>query len=209
MRAPAAAIVFRGVLAIAAAAAVFAQLAVTLSQHTSVVNFFSYFTIESNIIGVVVFAAGAVLAGLRAVPSPLWLAVRGASVVYLAFVGAVFNTVLTGTDLGDLIPWVNVVHHMVMPVAVVVDWLLWPPARRIPLGVAALWLVYPALYTAYSLIRGAQVGFYAYPFFNPSVQAGYGGVAVYCAVLLVAFLVLGLLIRWLGNLRAARVIRRA
>lgn len=39
-----------------------------------------------------------------------WEVVRGASVVYLAFVGLVFNTLLVGADLGELVPWVNVVH---------------------------------------------------------------------------------------------------
>ena len=94
----------------------------------------------------------------------------------------------------------NAVHHVIMPIAVVVDWLVWPPARRLRLRVVGWWLVYPLVYLGYSLIRGPIAHFYAYPFFDPSVQAGYPGVAVYCAALIAAFLLLGLLLIGLGNL---------
>ncbi|WP_196240566.1 Pr6Pr family membrane protein [Nocardioides anomalus] len=48
------------------------------------------------------------------------------------------------------------------------------------------------------MIRGAATGFYPYPFFNPHHVGGYGGVAAYCAVLLLAFVALAFVVRLLG-----------
>lgn len=169
------------------------------------VNFFSYFTTLSNLFASIVFIIGAVKILRRSDDGPRWEAVRGASVVYLAFVGIVFNTLLAGADLGGLLPWTNVVHHMLMPLAVVIDWVLVPPRRRLSMRTAWLWLLVPVVYTGYSVVRGAITGFYCYPFFNPAAVGGYGGVAVYCVALLVAFIVLALVIRLVGNALSRRL----
>jgi len=120
----------------------------------------------------------------------------------MVFVGIVFSTLLRDTDLGSLIPWVNLVHHYLMPVIVVVDWVVWPPQRKLPWKVIGWWMVFPAVYVAYSLIRGAAIGFYPYPFFNPAVSGGYGGVTVLCLIMLVAFVAIAVGVRALGNWRA-------
>ncbi|GAA2016428.1 Pr6Pr family membrane protein [Nakamurella flavida] len=194
-------VVGRLVFAAATLAGILTQLVITVTGDHGVVNFFSYFTILSNLLAGLVFVAGAVRLARGQEDGPLAVAIRGASVVYMLFVGVVFSTLLSGADLGPLEPWVNTVHHYVMPVVVLVDWLVWPPARRLPLRTAALYLLFPLIYTVYSLIRGAVTGWYAYPFFNPSVSGGYGGVALLCAGMLVAFLLIALLVRWLGNAR--------
>ncbi|SFS05968.1 hypothetical protein SAMN04487846_2048 [Microbacterium sp. cf046] len=176
-----------------------------LAKGYDVVNFFSYFTNLSNIIISVVFIISAVrLVRDRTLVSSADVAIRGAAVVYIVFVGLVFNTLLRDVELGDLMPWVNVVCHFVLPIAGLIDWLVWPPRRRIPIATAFWWLVFPAVYVVYSLIRGAITGFYPYPFFNPAAVGGYAGVALYCAGMLVGFLVLALLIRWAGNALGAR-----
>lgn len=189
---------FRVVLALASLVAVGAQLSVTVAKDYSLVNFFSYFTNLSNIFGSLVFLVGAVLL-LRTPAEDLDARWRGAAVVYLVLVGLVFNVLLRDTDLGDLKPWVNVVVHMAMPVAVLVDWLVWPPGRRVERRWIGLWLVVPGVYVAYSLVRGAVTGFYPYPFFDPDRSGGYAGVAAYCVVMLVGFLLMSLLVRRLGD----------
>ena len=37
--------------------------------------------------------------------------IRGAAVVYIVFVGLLFNTLLRDVDLGGLLPWFNAVCH--------------------------------------------------------------------------------------------------
>jgi hypothetical protein len=201
-------IVFRLVLAALSLTGVVVQFVIAVQANFGIVNFFSYFTNLTNILASTVFIVSAVHLARGYETNDRDVAIRGGSVVYMVFVGIVFNTLLVGADLGELQPWVNVVHHMVMPLAVLVDWVVWPPLTRIARKTALVWTIFPAAYVVYSLIRGAITGFYAYPFFNPVANGGYGGVALYCGVMLLAFVVLALLVRWLANARvqaAARV----
>lgn len=198
-----AAIVFRLVFAALSLTAVAVQFfAVTIPYGHSIPNFFCYFTNLSNIMISIVFIVSAVrLIAARKDPSDTDVAIRGGVVVYIAFVGVVFNTILADTDLGQLIPWVNVVVHMIVPLAGVVDWIVWAPRRRLPFRIVLWWMIWPAAYSIFSVARGAIDGFYPYPFFNPAVSGGYGGVALWCAALVVGFFVLAVVIRWVGNLR--------
>lgn len=198
-----AAIVFRLVFAALSLFAVGWQLfAVHIPKGFDVVNFFVYFTNLSNILISVVFIIGAVrLIRGRTDPSASDVAIRGAATVYIAFVGIVFNTVLADTDLGDLVPWVNLIVHTIIPIAGVLDWFLWAPKRKLPFTITFWWMIWPAVYSIFSIVRGAITGFYPYPFYNPGVQGGYGGVALWCLVLVVAFFVLAVLVWALGNLR--------
>ena len=141
-----------------------------------VLNFFSYFTNLSNIFaaGVLLLAAAYGLTNRRA--SERFTLLRGASVVAMAIVGIVFAAVLRNEDLGTLRPWVNIVLHYVMPLAVILDWVLAPPKRVPSFRRSLLWLVFPTLYLVYTLARGAVAGWYPYPFLNPSGAHGYGGV---------------------------------
>ena len=200
-----AAVVFRLVLAAAALGAIVFQLvAIHIPKGYSPVNFFSYFTNLSNILISAVFIATAVrLLGARSAPTPRDTAMRGAAVVYIAFVGLVFNTLLRDADLSDINPVVNVILHFVLPIAGVVDWLIWPPKNRLPFSVVWWWMIFPAAYAVFSIVRGAIDGIYPYPFFNPAAVGGYGAVLLYCLVMVVGFFVLAVVVRLLGNWRAA------
>ena len=178
--------------------AVGTQLGIHLGEGYSVVNFFSYFTNLANIFAAVVLLVESVLTWRGKEGGPVWALLRCISVVCMALVGIVFNTLLRDVDLGSLLPWINTWLHYVMPVAVVADWLIQPPRHRIPLkrvGVAAL---FPLAYLGYSLIRGAAISWYAYPFINPA-NGGYGTVAVTCVFIAVGFVAMTLLIMFLGN----------
>ncbi|MFG6491652.1 Pr6Pr family membrane protein [Microbacterium sp. P03] len=199
-----AALVLRLVMAAASLAGVVTQFVIAVQIDFGVVNFFSYFTTLSNLFASIVFLVGAAQIIRKKPAGPRWDAVRGSSVVYMAFVGIVFNTLLAGADVGPLLPWTNVVHHMLMPLAVVIDWLLLPPRTRLSLRTAFVWILVPVVYTVYSVVRGAITGFYCYPFFNPAAVGGYGGVALYCVVLLIGFIVLALVIRAVGNAMSRR-----
>ena len=70
---------------------------------------------------------------------------RGAAVLYIAITGVVFAVLLAGLqeELQTTIPWVDFVVHKLMPVALVADWLVDPPRRRLPWLTVAAWLAYP------------------------------------------------------------------
>lgn len=175
------------------------QLAVHVHSGHSIVNFFSYFTNLSNIFAAVVLLNGAVSFIQHRDLTMRDDIIRGASIVSMALVGIVFSLLLRDQDLGSLLPWVNIVLHYIMPVVIMLDWLYQPPKAKLTLKQAAYWLIFPSLYVAYSIIRGAIVGWYAYPFFNPARSGGSGGVALYCIAILVMFSLLCWLFITLGN----------
>ena len=180
--------------------AIVTQLTIQIQSGFSVVNFFSYFTNLSNIIATVVLLVGVFFLFQRRESTPTFDLVRGAAAVYMAVVGIVFGLLLRDVELGALLPWVNTVLHYIMPVVMVLDWLYMPPTTRLFASQSWVWLIFPLLYLAYSLIRGAIVGFYAYPFFNPAKVGGYGGVVLYCIAIAIAFLIVSWLIMLLGNM---------
>ena len=139
-------------------------------------EFFSYFTVQTNLLVVVVLLATALTEGRR----PRFLdRVRGATTVYMVVVFLVFAVLLAPIEGVDLtaVPWDNTVLHQVVPVVVLLDWVVDPPAERIPWRVGLLWLAYPLLYAAWALVRGLLDGWYPYPFLDPDVD-GYAAVAV-------------------------------
>ncbi|MBC3840126.1 hypothetical protein GXW82_07850 [Streptacidiphilus sp. 4-A2] len=133
-----------------------AALGTTLDQavHTGEGwgNWASYFTNISNLLGVLVFLLGgvALLRGSRPVPDRL----RGAATLYLVITGAVYWTLLANTIDSQTIVWANDTVHGIMPAAMLADWLLRPPARRLRWSQGLPWLVFPLVYLAYSLLRG-------------------------------------------------------
>jgi hypothetical protein len=170
----------------------------------SAVNYFSYFTNISNILGAIVFLC----VGLGVERTWAVELVRGAATLYLVVTFLVFAVLLSDIPLGLVLPWVNTVLHQVMPIAVLLDWLFSPPRLRLALRRSLLWLILPIVYLTYSLIRGANVEWYPYPFLDPGKVSGYGGVAAYCAGITVLFLVLTALLTWCGNyLHERRIVR--
>lgn len=131
-------------------------------------NFFSYFTIEANTFAVIVLllSAFALYGGSKHKSIPL---LRGASTLFMAIVGIVFPLLLSGLENVEFtaVPWDNIVLHYLMPVVVVLDWLLDLPKTRIAFKRGLIWISIPVAYVVYSLIRGAIVGWYPYPFLNP------------------------------------------
>lgn len=157
----------------------------------NLINFFSYFTIESNILVFITlfFSAIAVAWGKNSKLDTL----RSAVTLYILVVGIGFSFLLAGLENVALtaVPWDNVVLHYIMPIAMLVDFLVDRPKRMLSFTRSLYWLLFPIVYLAYSLTRGALTGWYPYPFLNPDT-AGYGAIAFTVSCLLV----LGLGLLW-------------
>jgi hypothetical protein len=162
------------------------------------VNFFSYFTIQSNLIGAAVLLYLAVRGGQRSARVDWW---RGAAAVYLTVTFFVVIFLLSGTDVGLQLPWVDVVLHKVVPVVVVADYLIDPPMTRLSISDGLRWLAYPLIWLAYTMVRGPIADWYPYPFLDPA-DGGYGPVAVTVVAIVVAGAILCAVYVWLGNLRS-------
>ncbi len=146
----------------------------------SVVNFFSFFTIESNVFGAAVFAVAGWAAYKNRSIAHL-AAIRGASTLYMAITGIVYSLLLANADVQTPIPWINAVLHYIFPVLIVADWLIDPPKKTITFKKALIWLTFPVVYAIYSLVRGASTHWYPYPFLNVDTL-GYGQVLANCIV---------------------------
>ncbi len=181
-----------GVLTIVAVVAQYTHRANPSGFYT--VNYFSFFTNESNL-----FAAALLLYGAYVGPRSggasrrsLYDLLRGAAVLYMTITGAVFALLLSRSP--ESLPWANAVVHYVMPVVIALDWVLDPPSSQVTPSRAGRWLIFPLVYLSYTLIRGAIVGWYPYPFLNVTIH-GYArvlanGVGVAIAMILVAITVL-------------------
>ena len=174
------------------------QLGIHVGHGFSVLNFFSYFTNLSNIFAGSVLVVESVLTWRGKDLGPVWALLRCISVVCMALVGIVFSALLRDVDLGSLLPWINTWLHYVMPVAIVADWLIFPPRHTIALKRLGVAVLFPLAYLAYSLIRGAAIDWYAYPFLNPA-DGGYGAVLLTCLIIAVGFVAVTALIIVLGN----------
>ena len=187
-----------GVLRLAAAALVLSAVITQIVDQ--LVNdafepehYFSYFTIESSLINIVVLTVGGVLA-LRWRRDPeLFSAVRLATVAYAIITAAVYNILLRGLPPEGFqgVQWPNEVEHVWIPIVIVLDWLLSP--GRPSIGWKRLWLVvsYPVAWCAFTLVRGAIDGWYPYPFIDPTGDGGYPSVFAYIIALSIVIVVIG------------------
>ncbi len=185
--------------AVVIAAAIVVQLQTTLAiahergQHlpTVLTNFFSFFTVLSNVLGALTLVIGGV-----------WLLIRGArpeprtvSVLFLAVgtcmvtTGIVYNVLLRGIPLpqGATVPWSNEVLHGIGPALFLIDLVL-RLGRRLRWHDLGFALVFPLAWVGYTLVRGEAITnpatgkpwWYPYPFLDPYVTPnGYIGVAGY------------------------------
>jgi hypothetical protein len=171
------------------------------SETFSPGNFFSFFTIQSNVFAAVVLVLAALVR--REERSRAFDAIRGAATFFIAITGVVFALLLSGLqeELDTHIAFVNFVVHYLIPVVLVVDWFLDPPRHRLGLKVAVAWLAYPLAWFAYTLIRGSAVDWYPYPFVDVA-RHGYGGVLARGVVFAVAFAAGGVLFAWLSDRRS-------
>lgn len=183
-------------------AALFAQLVIGMSRaELTVANFFSFFTVLSNIASVMMLAMLAWRPARSS--SPVFSLFRGAVTVYMSVTGLLYAVLLapTGIDVGLTEPWVNWSLHVVGPVALAIDWILSPAAVELPRRAPLIWMAFPAAYLVYSLTRGAIVDWYPYPFLDPAETGGYLGVAGWVGVALLVILGFGYAYYWWANRR--------
>jgi hypothetical protein len=175
-----------GVLRIAAGLLVLA--AITTQIVDLVVNdafepqeYFSYFTIQSSLVNIVVLAAGGLLAMRWRADPELFTAVRMTTVTYAVVTAVVYNLLLRGLPTDDFVgvQWPNEVTHVWIPIVIALDWVLSP--GRAVLAWGRLWLAigYPLLWLGFTLVRGVLTGWYPYPFLDPDGPNGPVSVIAY------------------------------
>src|SRR5699024_11507523 len=95
-----------------------------------------------------------------------WSLIRGAAVMYMTTTGVIYAALLGGVfnPFDGSHSWMDAVLHQLIPIVMILDLLLRPPATRLTFRGALVWTVYPLLYVAYTLVRGSIVDWYPYDF---------------------------------------------
>jgi len=169
------------------------------SATFSLANYLSYFTVESNILGVIALLVG----GLLAPQGRGWQLFRGAATLYMLITMVVYAVLLSRIDVMLNDKWINDVMHRYLPLVLLLDWLLvaMPQRLRPSPQLIGQWLIFPLVYGVYSLIRGPIVDWYPYPFIDPR-QQGYLSMAIGLVVLTLVFAALAVAMASLGDLPA-------
>ncbi len=151
-------------LALLGAFALASTAAMTIRHDSSLPNFFSYFTVESNFL-VLLVSVLAVLRRLRDRTAIRLL--RLAALTGITITGAVYATVIAPHTNPQGIDLVNdVILHYVVPSLAVLGFLLVGPRIRFERSDIAF-MAWPALWIVYTMVRGAV----SHPGF-PGIEAG-------------------------------------
>ncbi|KQO36656.1 Pr6Pr family membrane protein [Aeromicrobium sp. Leaf245] len=174
------------------------QTILTADEGRSLVNLFSYFTIESNILVVVTCALLAIRPDRG---GRVFGMLRLASLTGITVTGVVYATVLAGNvDMTGVEWWLDKIFHYVVPILTVVGFLVLRPRTRLDWS-ALGGLAFPVLWLTYTLVRAqvAEPTFLLTPTQTAPVPYGFldaaessaGAVAVVCVVLTAVFVALG------------------
>lgn len=161
------------------------------STPARIVNFFSFFTVQSNIL---VAVTSGLLARNLDRQSTVFRALRLDAVICITVTGVVFHLALA--SLQELTGWDKVADfllHTLSPILGAAGWLLLGPRLHLTARIVRLAVIAPVCWLVYALIYGAIVedrngnDYYAYPFMNVQVH-GYAVALIRCAVVAALFL---------------------
>ena len=152
-------------------------------------NFFSYFTILSNLLVAIVYSFAA-LSLDKLSPS-----IQAATATYIVIVSAGYSLLLRhvwnpqGTQ-----KVADELLHDVIPALYALFWLVFCRKRRsLSWTPAFKWLIFPGIYFFYVMVRGSVAGWYPYPFLDPA-QASKASIFIVIFGFLVAFIIIGLVV---------------
>ena len=156
-----------------------------------VVDYLSFFTIWSNI--VVAIVAGYFVYRPRAA-SPRFQTIWLSALLMISVTGLIYHFALADlVDTQGAAAVSNACNHILTPLAFVLAWLIVGPREWISLNLIMASFILPLSWILLTLIRGAIVDAYPYPFVNV-VKLGYGPVLMNLVVILLACCVLALLL---------------
>lgn len=166
-----------------------------------VLRFFSYFTIQSNVLAAY---TSLTLAANPDRDGPVWRVARAGALVGMTVTFIVYVTVLAPiVDLHGAAWWTDIGFHYVAPIMTVVGWLVFGPWPRLDRRSLGLMIIWPVSYLVYVLIYGAISSWYPYPFLDVD-EHGLARVLVNSLGVTVLLLGLAALYGWLDQRRAVR-----
>lgn len=191
--------VFLAVISLASWFAVLLQLYLIIVNRVAsvletIVRFFSFFTIQSNILVAICFTV-------------LWFKPKNklelffldnkiltAITMYITIVGIVYNLILRFLWMPTGMQRItDEILHLVIPFLVLIYWFRFVSKKSLEYKNVFPWLLFPFLYLVYTLVRGYFFNFYPYPFLEANI-IGYTSVFVNSFYMLIAFFSVGFLL---------------
>ncbi len=181
--------------------AVMAQFVLMLQNRVTaipetIIRFFSFFTVLTNILVALYFTSMAFQLNKK----PFSVFFKNGTITALAtfilLVGLVYQIILRSIwEPSGLQMVVDELLHTIIPLYFLIYWFLYAEPLDFKFKGLWYWILYPLVYFIYIIIRGHLSKFYPYPFVNVT-EIGYVGVAqnfiviLGSVILLIAILVL-------------------
>jgi hypothetical protein len=156
----------------------------TAPLFETTVRFLSFFTILTNTLLAAYYTIISVSSESTKINRPGTLT---ALTVYITIVGLVYQVMLRHIwSPQGLQRVVDELLHSVIPLCTIVYWILFEKKDEVRYSQISSWLIYPAVYFIYILIRGFVSDFYPYPFVDVNVL-GYTKVIINAFTILFVF----------------------
>ena len=170
-----------------------------VSIPETVIRYFSFFTILTNII--VALCVTVLLVKPKSKCGKFFYrpATVTAITVYITIVGIIYNVILRFLwQPQGLQKITDELLHTVIPFLFILLWIFYVSKSELKYKNALAWLIYPLLYVVYTAIRGEITGYYPYPFIDVG-QLGYQRVLINSGGLIIAFFGLSLFLVAIGK----------
>ena len=171
-----------------------------VSVPETLLRFFSFFTINANILVALCFTY--IYLGSKSRPGKFFSkpTTITALTVYITIVGVVYNIILRSTWNPQGLEMVaDELLHSVIPVLFILFWLIFIPIEGLKWKNAFSWLIYPIIYMAYAIMHGVITKFYPYPFVDVN-NLGYNKALLNAGAVLLVFFLLSLTLIATGKL---------
>lgn len=159
------------------------------------INFFSYFTILSNIL------CAACVTWPKSTANP---SLRTGVALYIAVTSVIYGLILKDLWTPTGLQWIaDTLLHYVTPALFLIDWLVSTPKGSLKWRSALAWLAFPLIYVGWTLAHGAYSGFWPYPFIDAG-KLGMTRVLINMAGMTILFLGFGLVFVLIDHLLGRR-----
>ena len=168
------------------------------------INFFSFFTVLTNTLVVVVLSYALVKSDSAAKRFFLAPGISSGIAVSIVVVSLAYNLLLRHLWQPEGFQFVaDELLHDVMPALFFIFWWRCVPKGSLRFKHIGAWVIYPLVYFAYVLLRGHLLGQYQYPFIDVDAL-GYPQVFVNAGGILAGFIVIALTVLGLDNVLKTR-----
>lgn len=162
-----------------------------VSPFERTLRYFEYFTIITNLLVAVSLTGSLLLPRTRIGQFFARSSTATAVALYIAMVGLVYNLVLASAhEFAGAAQIANLLTHIIVPLAYFAYWLAFVRKGQAKWTMPLIWLIYPAVYVVYALVRASSTGRYPYPFLDVS-RIGAQAVSFNTFALTIAFFVFG------------------